>query len=90
LQGKKFCLRFGLKKKYGGHWCCPDGGQAQIVYPVVLLNIIPSCDESVVVKVEIPLQTPFEDYADSYDQEVDSLDKKEQLEDDEDEQLTKR
>jgi hypothetical protein len=43
----------------------------------------------VVVKVELPLQTPFEDYADSYEQEVDSLDKKEQLED-EDEQLTKR
>ena len=65
---------------------------------------LPSCDESVVVKVELPLQTPFEDYADSYyepeadslepevdsrEAEVDSLDKKEQLED-EDEQLAKR
>ncbi len=63
---------------------------------VVILNTIPSCDESVVVKVELPLQTPFEDYDDSYEPEVDSLepepdslDKKEQLED-EDEQLTKR
>ncbi len=67
------------------------------VLVVVLLNIIPSCDESVVVKVELPLQTPFEEYADSYyepevdslEPEVDSLDKKEQLED-EDEQLAKR
>jgi hypothetical protein len=53
------------------------------------LNTIPSCDESVVVKVELPLQTPFEDYADSYEPEIDNLDKKEQLED-EDEQLSKR
>jgi hypothetical protein len=69
----------------------PSGGWSGLKWfsPVVILNTIPSCDESVVVKVELPLQTPFEDYADSYEQEVDSLDKKEQLED-EDEQLAKR
>ncbi len=65
-------------------------------FPCCNCTHLPSCDESVVVKVELPLQTPFEDFADSYEPEVDSLepevdglDKKEQLED-EDEQLTKR
>jgi hypothetical protein len=80
------------------------GGSGSNGFLYCNFTLLPSCDESVVVKVELPLQTPFEDYADSYyepeadslepevdsrEAEVDSLDKKEQLED-EDEQLAKR